>query len=314
MYEQTHDDNQHGATLGPESVAFPAAVNHSPLDRRMIRHVKILAYCSLAFGLFFLLGVVASLFHRPLPPGTYEPAAMNSPHPTLALISLIIFVLPLFCIFAGLKSFKPWGRNVGVALAILMIVLPLSWYALWVLNHEDTKRLFGGAPTRQPLSRTPLRTIGQIIGIAFVILFNIGIIKAFLKDVTGPSSIRPIPISDVLSGRGSDAGYCGIDRYGHLSNDFSLVSIEGTVADINSPNRTYTLQDTSYGINVVVHPEFPMPAIHQRINLMGIVRCPLLAGEQPISASFGEYLNAMKPGSGDKSMLEVRRSLVRSGQ
>lgn len=314
MNGQAKDHNQREATLGQESPSSPSAVNHSPSDRRMMKHVKILAYCSLAFALFFLLGVVGSLFPRPLPPGTYEPAAIHSPHPTLALFSLIIFVLPLFCVFAALKSLKPWGRNVSVTLAILMIAMPLSWYALWVLNQEETKRLFGVAPTGQPLSRKPLRTVGQVIGIAFVILFNVGIIKAFLKDITGPSSIRPIPIADVLSGSGSDAGYRGMDRYGQLKNDVSLVSIEGTVAEINDVNRTYILQDASQAINIIVHPEFPMPVIHQRMHVMGIIQCPLLAGDQPISTSFGNYLNAMKPGSADKSMHEIMRSTTKSAQ
>ncbi|MCZ2078120.1 MAG: hypothetical protein LC130_24330 [Bryobacterales bacterium] len=119
--------------------------------------MRILAYLLLVAGLLFLILVVVGMLPKPAPPpGWYEPSGMSAANPVFAVMMLTFFVLPCFVVFAGLKLMKPWGRTVSMALAILTMAIPLSWYALWVLSREETKRLFGIAGPHQPAPpRTP---------------------------------------------------------------------------------------------------------------------------------------------------------------
>jgi hypothetical protein len=246
----------------------------TPLSNpRMMRHVNILAYGALAIGLLFLLAAVAALLPKSsAPPGTYVPSGIQSANPAMAQITFILFVVPCLLIFFGLKYLKPWGRTISIGLAILTLAIPVSWYALWVLTQDETKRLFRISRAR---SGNPLRTFGYVVFFGFAVLVNIGFVSGFVKSITGPSATRVIPIADVSSGEGSDTGYCGMDADGKLTQG-RPVSIEGTVSSVNSSNRTYVLKDATSGIMIVVNREFPPPKINEPVHVMGIVQCPPL--------------------------------------
>jgi hypothetical protein len=253
---------------------------------RMAKHVKVLAYSSLVVGVLFLIASVLEILPKSQTPGFYAPSGMLAANPAMAIMTIFFFVVPCACVFVGLKFLKPWGRTISIGLAILTMVIPLSWYAFWVLNHEGTKSLFGLAGTGPAASRNPLTAVGKGVFIVFAVLVNIGLISAIVKDITGPSSTRTVPIGDVASGIGSDTGYCGMDEFGKLTGG-PPVSIGGTVKTINSSGstRTYVLEDTTSSITVIVNRQFPPPTVGEKIRVMGIVQCP------PIGALVGKLMH-----------------------
>jgi len=243
---------------------------------RMAKHVKILAYSALVVGVLFLIASVLEILPKSPTPGFYQPSGMLAANPAMAIMTLILFVLPCVCVFVGLKFLKPWGRTISIGLAILTMAIPFSWYAWWVLSQEETKRLFGVMGAGQAVSsRGPLRSAGFGVFIVIAVLMNIGFISAIVKDISGPSSTRTIPIADLASGIGSDTGYCGMDEFGKLTGG-RPASIEGTVkkVDSSSSTRTYLLEDATSGITVIVNGQFPPPAVNDKIHIMGIVQCP----------------------------------------
>jgi hypothetical protein len=253
----------------------------------MAKHVKILAYSALVVGVLFFIASVLEILPKSQTPGFYAPSGMLAANPGMAIMTIIFFVVPCACVFVGLKFLKPWGRTISIGLATLTMVIPLSWYAFWVLSHEETKRLFGVVGTGPGAApRNPLKAVGRGLFIAFAVLVNIGLISAIVKDITGPSSTRTVPIGDLASGIGSDTGYCGMDEFGKLTGG-PPVSIGGTVKTINSSGstRTYVLEDASSSITVIVNRQFPPPTVGEKIRVMGIVQCP------PIGALVGKLMH-----------------------
>jgi hypothetical protein len=65
-----------------------------------------------------------------------------------ALVTLLLVIsLPGLIAGWGLLTFKPWARILAIVLAALQLInIPfgtaLGIYALWVLLHKDTERLF----------------------------------------------------------------------------------------------------------------------------------------------------------------------------
>jgi len=302
---------QTGATPDPERTGWPDSSNHHRVEvgrapdrlgsrsdshlstaanasrRRMANHVNVLAYSALAVAVLFLIASVLEIVPKSPTPGMYQPSGMLAANPAMAIMTLILFVVPCLVIFVGLKLLKPWGRTISLGFAILTMAVPVSWYAWWVLSQEETRRLFGVANRGQTaFSRSPLRTAGYGVFIAIAVLMNIGLISAIVKDISGPSSTRIIPIADVASAIGSDGGYCGMDEFGKLTGG-RPVNIEGTVTrvDNSSGTRTYLLEDTTSGVTVIVNRQFPPPANNEKIRVMGIVQCP------PVGALAGKLMH-----------------------
>lgn len=256
----------------PESAALPAAHSGAlPANPRMATHVKVLAYISLAVALIFALGALAALVPHSPTHGIYLPRAFNSPDPATAGFAAIFFILPLLCVFAGLIRFKSWGRNISLALAALLLVVPISWYALWVLTRPESKALFGVVPRPANQPRGCLATGAYIVGAIIVIIFNMGIVSAIFKHPTN----RLHPISDITTGTGSSTGYCGMDASGKIISA-EMVSARGMVTATNPGARAYMLVDgpsLEDGIAVVVNKQFPIPAGDATLEVMAFVQC-----------------------------------------
>ena len=127
----------------------------------MAQHVRILGGLYLAFGilsallalgLLGLLGGVAGIVN--MAAEDYD-ARIAVP----ILLAVGTFLFGLFALLAvpeivcgvGLLSFRPWARIVGIVLSALALLkfpigTALGVYGLWVLTHEETRRLFGGLP------------------------------------------------------------------------------------------------------------------------------------------------------------------------
>jgi general secretion pathway protein G len=238
----------------------------------MARHVRVLAYISLVVALIFVLGAIAALVPHSPTPGIYVPRAFNSPDPVAAGFAAVFFILPLLCVFAGLVRFKPWGRNIGLALAAILLVVPISWYALWVLTRPESKALFGVVPRPVNQPRGCLATGAYIVGAIIVIIFNLGIVSAIFKHSTN----RLHPISDITTGTGSSTGgYCGMDASGKIISA-EMVSVRGIVPATNPGARAYMLVDgpsLEDGIAVVVNKQFPIPAGDATLEVMAFVQC-----------------------------------------
>lgn len=253
----------------------PLLPTPAPSRPRIAKHVSALAYISLVAGVLFLILVVVGMLPKSAPPpGFYEPSGLSGPNPAFGVVMILFFVLPCFVVFVGLRFLKPWGRTVGKGLAILTMAIPLSWYALWVLSQEETKRLFGVLGPEAVPSKTPLKTMGYGIFIVFAVLVNIGFVSAMLKDLTGPSVTRVTPIADIAGPLLADRQYCGMDADGKMTGG-RPVSVEGTVKSVASTGgtRTYVIEDATSGMTVMVNRQFPPPTSNDKIHVMGIVQC-----------------------------------------
>lgn len=68
---------------------------------------------------------------------------------TMLTAFLLVISLPGVIAGFGLLAYKPWARILGIVLAALNLInVPigtvLGVYALWVLLHRDSERLFAG--------------------------------------------------------------------------------------------------------------------------------------------------------------------------
>ena len=68
---------------------------------------------------------------------------------TMLTAFLLVISLPGVIAGFGLLAYKPWARILGIVLAALNLInVPigtvLGVYALWVLLHKDSERLFAG--------------------------------------------------------------------------------------------------------------------------------------------------------------------------
>jgi hypothetical protein len=68
---------------------------------------------------------------------------------TMLVIFLVALALPGLVAGVGLLRLRPWGRILGVVVAILHLIhIPfgtiIGIYGLWVLLNKDTERLFSG--------------------------------------------------------------------------------------------------------------------------------------------------------------------------
>ena len=77
------------------------------------------------------------------------------------IISIIVAITAIPCLLAGYGILKKsgWGRTFGIVISILnLISFPfgtiLGIYGLYVLFHEETKRIFAGIPY-DPLTPMP---------------------------------------------------------------------------------------------------------------------------------------------------------------
>ena len=102
----------------------------------MMGHVRFIAFVFLIFGVVYLFGAGALLFH-----------IANTPTDRLGPLGLVIFVgavgAVLLASFWGLIRFRSWGRNLVRIWSFITIFNPFSWYVLWVMSRTETGELFG---------------------------------------------------------------------------------------------------------------------------------------------------------------------------
>ena len=68
---------------------------------------------------------------------------------TMLVVFLVALALPGLVAGVGLLQLRPWGRILGIVVAILHLIhIPFGTvvgiYGLWVLLNKDTERLFSG--------------------------------------------------------------------------------------------------------------------------------------------------------------------------
>jgi hypothetical protein len=127
----------------------------------MANHVKVLGALYLALSAF---GLLAALFLA-LAVGTAgaivgSAADANDAAVALPIIGiagsalvafLVVLALPGLIAGIGLLRLRPWGRILGIVVAVLNLIhIPLGTivgiYGLWVLFNKDSERLFSEAP------------------------------------------------------------------------------------------------------------------------------------------------------------------------
>jgi hypothetical protein len=133
----------------------------------MREHVKILGILNIIMGslgaaagiiVLIVFGGLAGLAGLSAGPWTNDSDAATAV-PILArigiCIAIFLFILGLPAIIGGwgLLSFKPWARVLTIVISVLHLFhIPigtaLGVYGLWVLLHQETRRLFesGGRP------------------------------------------------------------------------------------------------------------------------------------------------------------------------
>jgi hypothetical protein len=266
---------QHFAPMAPKASSIEPRESHgfdSPAHRSAAKKVHFIAWCLGVVGLLFLLAAILELFPRTPAPGVYTPKAFNSANPAVALVTLMLFVLPCLAVFWGLKHHKPWGRTMTLMLAMLTIVSPLSWFIVWVLTRREAKDLFG--LTEPAGEASGLGKLAKAVGYVIVVLINVGLISGVIQDIAHPPT-KVIPIADVATALGGNTVYCGMDASGKLIPNSLTVNIEGVITSIKDNPRSYMLEDGSHGgITVAVNQQFPMPAVGQAVQIMGVVQCP----------------------------------------
>jgi hypothetical protein len=132
----------------------------------MTTHIKVLGVLYIVLSAF---GLLAALFLG-LAVGTAsgivglnaEPhdAAIALPIIGLAGTALVTFMvavsLPGLVAGIGILRLQPWGRIVGIIVAVLNLIhIPIGTivgiYGLWVLLNKDTERVFAGGEPAQPI-------------------------------------------------------------------------------------------------------------------------------------------------------------------
>ena len=128
----------------------------------MNKHLKLLAFIFLVWGAMGLLATLAILII-----GAFGStlAAFDDPQAGAVLISLALIVvlisaavsLPNILAGWGLLKHRQWARVLTIILAILNIfAFPIGTaigiYALWVLFHGETVRMFDGGVRASPTS------------------------------------------------------------------------------------------------------------------------------------------------------------------
>jgi hypothetical protein len=125
-------------------------------------HVKILGVLNIVWSAIGILaGVIVLLVFGGLAgamgitgaSGNDSSALMVAPIMVLIGLGIVILVsvlsLPAFIGGIGLMKYKPWSRTLMIVVSMFHLLsfpfgTALGVYGLWVLFHEETKRLFEG--------------------------------------------------------------------------------------------------------------------------------------------------------------------------
>jgi hypothetical protein len=127
----------------------------------MNKHVKLVAFIFLVWG---AMGLLATLTILIIGAAGSTAAAFDDPKAGLVIGTLMLVALLISAIVSipnilagwGLLKHRQWARVLTIILAILNIfAFPIGTaigvYALWVLFHGETQRLF----RQEPVSATP---------------------------------------------------------------------------------------------------------------------------------------------------------------
>lgn len=240
----------------------------------MAKHIKFMAYCALVVGLLFLIASLLPLIPQTPLPGFFAPAGFEQFNPRVAAVTVVFFALPPLLVFAGLRRLRPWGRDTTLAFATLTFALPVSWYAFWVLTRPESKDLFGFVPRAKAKGFERFVIVATYIVVAPVIVIaNLGFVCGIVKSLTNPpTAVRPI--RDIITGKGSETWYCGVDAVGKQMSGRRVVSIKGVVA--SPSNSSYLLVDgagVTERVVVLTNTQFPAPAAGEKIQVLGFVQC-----------------------------------------
>lgn len=131
----------------------------------MDTHVKVLGVLYIVFSAFTLLAAIVIMLAFGGAAGIVgtaaDPEEAMVALPILGITGLALSMfflaisLPGLVAGFGLLGFKPWARILGLVLGALQLInIPFGTifgaYALWVLLHKDTERLFARAAPAQP--------------------------------------------------------------------------------------------------------------------------------------------------------------------
>lgn len=134
---------------------------------QMETHIKILGILNIVWGIMGVIGILSVLGifvgggiiggASSGEPGIFAIAGIFG-----MIIAVIVAITTIPCLIAGYGILKlsGWGKTLGIVISILnLIVLPfgtaLGIYGLYVLFHEETKRIFAGVPY-DPLQPMPI--------------------------------------------------------------------------------------------------------------------------------------------------------------
>lgn len=126
----------------------------------MHRHIKIVAWIYIVYGLFVLLSALALGGFLGALGASIRDAAQS---PELAVVGIgtlagVLGVLGLMSLAGGLGllQHRSWGRIVVMIVAALTIFgfpvgTAMAVYAFWVLTRPETRRILSGADTYPPV-------------------------------------------------------------------------------------------------------------------------------------------------------------------
>jgi hypothetical protein len=113
-------------------------------------HVKVVGLVNLLYSALGLLGAAGVLIGGIFASlATLNPVVWIVGTVTSALIAVVIGAVSLFGLIAGfaLLNYQPWARVVILFVSALRLFrwpwgTAFGGYSLWVLTHDDTRRLF----------------------------------------------------------------------------------------------------------------------------------------------------------------------------
>lgn len=116
----------------------------------MRTHIKIVGLVNLLYSALGMLSAIAVLFSGIFGSlATFNPIVMIVGTVTSLLSAAFVGLFSLFGLIAGfaLLSHRPWARIVILFVSVLRLFrwpfgTAFGAYSIWVLMHEDTRRIF----------------------------------------------------------------------------------------------------------------------------------------------------------------------------
>ena len=126
----------------------------------MARHVLLLTRLTRLWGAFnLIIGLSVLAFAVSAAslvvtvggerPGTEVAAGVTAATLSVLALSALVWAAAHAACARGLAAHRPWGRSLALALSVFdLLLMPLGTalglYAIWVLLHDDARRIFVG--------------------------------------------------------------------------------------------------------------------------------------------------------------------------